>query len=230
MPINYLDIEKGVIGYTQENYTLKRHAHFPIEVVFALSGQIEIATDDGQCTPVQSAIIPSNTPHTFICLEGTCQLYFFDPTALAGQQLLAHYPMTDREPAFLDDLPLEHFVAKHVLFPEQQPQGDACFDPRIQQCLDWINQHFETEAVDMRLLSRKIFLSPSRLAHLFKTQIGISIHQYVLWKKIELAMLRFMAGDSLIDCAYASGFTDASHLNKTFKKMFGIHPSFENRK
>jgi len=64
------------------------------------------------------------------------------------------------------------------------------------------------------------------LPGLFKKQLGISVHQCLLWKKIVLAALKSREGYSLTECAHYVGFSDSSHFNKVFYKMFGITPFF----
>ena len=36
MPINFFNTEIGMAGYSEKNYQTNRHAHFTIEVAFAL--------------------------------------------------------------------------------------------------------------------------------------------------------------------------------------------------
>lgn len=230
MPINYLDIKNGVISYSQKDYSLSRHAHFPIEVVFSLSGALHIETDDHQFSNIRSVLINSNVPHTFCSRNGACQLYFIDPGSKAGVHLLNHFFGRGEEIVLTDGMEAEGFVKDHIDAYENGNLNLKNRDSRIQACLDWIQANYSTEGIKLSMISEVVFLSESRLAHLFREQIGISIHQYILWKKIEMAMKHYMEGCSLTDCAYASGFSDPSHLNKTFRKMFGTYPSFENKK
>jgi AraC-like DNA-binding protein len=56
--------------------------------------------------------------------------------------------------------------------------------------------------------------------------MGISVHQCILWKKILLAVQRTREGYSLTEAAHDAGFSDSSHFNKVFNKMFGVNPFF----
>jgi AraC-like DNA-binding protein len=230
MAINYFDIENGVFGYSQKDYQLKRHSHFPIEVVFTLSGQLSIDTHNHQYTNIQAAIINSKVPHTFNCLNSACQLYFIEPTSLAGKHILRSFFSRDEEMVLMDGVEAEYFKDEHIFAYRKHHVHLKPLDDRIQICLDWIKANYSVQNIQLSMLSEIAFLSESRLAHLFKEQIGIPVHQYILWKKIEMAIKQFMEGSSLTDCAYSSGFADPSHLNKTFKKMFGVYPSFERKK
>jgi AraC-like DNA-binding protein len=99
-------------------------------------------------------------------------------------------------------------------------------DFRVLSCIQTIDSLVTDDNVTLTKLSRASFLSESRLSHLFKDQVGISIHQYILWKKILLAVSKSKEGYSLTECAHYAGFSDSSHFNKVFSKMFGVNPFF----
>lgn len=47
----------------------------------------------------------------------------------------------------------------------------------------------------------------------------------MLWARLNAGLVAVMAGNSWTDAAHAAGFTDSSHLNRTFNRMFGLNPS-----
>ncbi|HLR38719.1 MAG TPA: AraC family transcriptional regulator [Chitinophagaceae bacterium] len=230
MPINYFDIENGVTGFSQKDYQLERHSHFPIEVAFTLSGQLNIKTDKHHYQNIHSVIVNSNVPHTFCCRHGKCQLYFIEPHTNIGKHILTYFFKQNEDVILIDEIEPEHFKENHILNFEKHDLSQKILDNRIQRCLNWINENYTKQELSIADIAENVFLSESRLAHLFKEQMGISIQQYILWKRIEMAILRYKKGYSLTDCAHHSGFADSSHFNKTFKKMFGIYPSFANQK
>jgi AraC-like DNA-binding protein len=69
-----------------------------------------------------------------------------------------------------------------------------------------------------------VFLSPSRLTHLFAQEVGLPFRRYVLWRRLTRAMLLISRGGSLSTAAHASGFADAAHMTRTFHQMFGMNP------
>jgi len=75
-------------------------------------------------------------------------------------------------------------------------------------------------------LADKVHLSSSRLAHLFKDEIGVPIRRYVLWMKMRRALDLAIAGDSLTTAALSAGFADSAHLSRTVRAMMGIAPEF----
>jgi len=88
MPINYIDISAGIIGFTQKNYRTDKHRHFYIEVAFALKGNLCVKTIDSEYNNIESIVINSNCLHSFDCIAGECQLYFIDPMSSMGSSLL----------------------------------------------------------------------------------------------------------------------------------------------
>ncbi len=230
MPITYYDIENGVGGFSQKNYQTKHHVHFSIEAAFSLSGALNIKTSEHHYTNIQSAIINSNVPHTFSCLNSECQLYFIDPTSTVGNKILEDYFNGGEDMVLINNVNAGDFREEHLLNLNKKDLYLKGRDERIQCCLNWLKENYSIERINISMLSKIVFLSESRLAHLFKEQVGISIHQYILWKKIEMAVKRMLEGFSLTDSAYSSGFADSSHFNKTFKKMFGMYPFFVVKK
>ena len=98
-------------------------------------------------------------------------------------------------------------------------------DERISACLTWIKQHLTERTITMEDLAATVFLSPSRLMHLFSDQIGIPVRKYILWQRLRHALLQLAEGVSITEAAHSAGFTDSPHMNRTFKAMFGITPS-----
>ena len=70
-----------------------------------------------------------------------------------------------------------------------------------------------------------MFLSPSRFAHLFSESVGQPFRRYLLWRKLNRAMLAVGRGASLSQAAHEGGFSDSAHLTRTFIQMWGIPPS-----
>ncbi len=74
-------------------------------------------------------------------------------------------------------------------------------------------------------LSQSVYLSPSRLRHLFVEEVGIPIRQYVLWRRSIAAMEHIIHGSALGGAAYATGFPDQAALSRTHRRLFGRTPS-----
>lgn len=228
MPINYVDIKNGIIGFSQKNYQTKRHSHFYMELVFPLSGNLSIKTDNAEYRNVRSVLINCNIPHIFDCSIGECQLYFVDPTSFIGNQLMNDYLRLNKDIA-VNQLPsVDYFSGIYLSVLDNK--STVLKDERVRVCMDWIDFNYSLENINISKLSEVAFLSESRLSHLFKEHVGCSVHQYILWRKMEEAIKFSLKGATLTECAHYSGFADSSHFNRTFKNMFGIYPYFVLKK
>ena len=92
-------------------------------------------------------------------------------------------------------------------------------------CINFIYSHLNTR-ITVQVLSEYTGLSASYLSRLFKKELGISISDYILEKKVEKSENLLKYSDySLIDIANYLAFSSQSHFIQTFKKAVGITPN-----
>jgi AraC-like DNA-binding protein len=74
-------------------------------------------------------------------------------------------------------------------------------------------------------LAAAVNLAPSRLQHLFKLVMKVSIRDLVRTRRLEEAA-RLIAGthDRISEIAYAVGFHDISNFNHAFRRQYGMCP------
>lgn len=82
-----------------------------------------------------------------------------------------------------------------------------------------LNSDLSLETVAKHFSIDKYYLS-----HVFKTQTGTPLYQYILLKKIALAKQYLTEGKSVTEVCTLSGFNDYSNFIRTFKKITGISP------
>ncbi|MGF1681664.1 AraC family transcriptional regulator [Photobacterium minamisatsumaniensis] len=58
----------------------------------------------------------------------------------------------------------------------------------------------------------------------FRQQFGITPHQYVLSCRVNLARKVIGSGQSINQAVFEAGFADNSHLNRHFKRIYGMTP------
>ncbi|RPI78118.1 MAG: AraC family transcriptional regulator [Desulfobacteraceae bacterium] len=99
----------------------------------------------------------------------------------------------------------------------------APFPNPIQKIKIHIEQH-TAEAMRMHDLARKCGLSPFYLTRLFREQIGLPPHAYLIQERIKQSQQLLKRGVAPVEAACETGFADQSHFNRFFKKHTGITP------
>ena len=97
-------------------------------------------------------------------------------------------------------------------------------DPRVQRVLAAIKGN-PGENTPLADLAAMVHLSESRLAHLFRGDVGIPVRQYRLWARIGYALGHVKRGRSLTEAAHGAGFADSAHFCRICRRMFGSAPS-----
>jgi len=74
-------------------------------------------------------------------------------------------------------------------------------------------------------LARQLNISSSSLSHIFKNEMGISLHQYITQKRLILASKLIDSGSNPTKIYCDCGYGDYSSFYKAYLKMFGSPPS-----
>ncbi|MBO5371453.1 MAG: helix-turn-helix domain-containing protein [Lachnospiraceae bacterium] len=92
-----------------------------------------------------------------------------------------------------------------------------------QNLCTFIEEHLD-EDLSLERLSAEFFVSKYHISHIFKQNLGISIHQFITKKRLYLCR-EAIIGDMPITKAYQTfGFGDYSSFFRAFKKEYGISP------
>tara|TARA_R110002033_G_C3875473_1_gene237565 strand:- start:1737 stop:2168 length:432 start_codon:yes stop_codon:yes gene_type:complete len=96
-------------------------------------------------------------------------------------------------------------------------------DDRITKMLTYINENIDkTELLKVENLADVFMMSPTYVSEFFKKQVRMSLREYIIKAKLKLVEIRLLNSDfTLTQIADELGFTDVSHLSKTFKRYVG---------
>lgn len=75
-------------------------------------------------------------------------------------------------------------------------------------------------------IGRSVGCSPFQLSRIFRAELGIPLHQYLLRIRLALALERLADGtQDITELALDLGFSSHSHLTRTFTRFFGVSPA-----
>jgi AraC family transcriptional regulator len=96
---------------------------------------------------------------------------------------------------------------------------------QLRRIKEFLEAHISKE-IGISELASLIGLSQFHFIRAFKNSVGLSPYQYVLSRRISIAKEMLPKRDlSISDVALAVGFSDASQLNRAFRKLVGITPT-----
>jgi AraC-like DNA-binding protein len=217
----------------------KFHAHHAVQVTVSLRGWFTLETRSRQLGGAAAAVAP-DTQHAFAG-EGMVAQLFVDPEGEPGRELqrtlfsgetivsipepslaglparlLAGFEAPQRSDQSLIDLG-RAFLAKLAPGSERDERPEA----RVRRMSAWAAGRLDTP-VSLADAAAHVGLSAGRARHLFVEETGLPFRTYLLWRRLMRAAELFSSGSSLTDAAHDAGFSDSSHLSRTFRRMFGI--------
>lgn len=89
---------------------------------------------------------------------------------------------------------------------------------------DYINNHLD-EDLSLETLAAFFYVSKYHISHVFKENMGISLHQYILKKRLQASKNGILSGTPFSQIIYQYGFHDYTSFYRAFKKEFGLSPT-----
>ncbi len=229
-----------------------REIHIYHEILFLISGDTEFISEHGsiRLLPHTAVIIPKNTFHRFIVHEDEknycrCVLNFetvSDVDEIINEKLKDIAIIQDKtiEQLFLQlrDIPtmpfskaekellLKSFFSALIVFLKKSEASAYKFstNPVTANTIAYINQNIDKKLTVQQIATAQ-HISESYLAHIFKKDMHIPIHKYILEKRIFLADKKIKSNIPATQAAIECGFQDYSGFYKHYKKIFGVPPT-----
>ncbi|WP_232012669.1 helix-turn-helix transcriptional regulator [Vibrio aphrogenes] len=233
---------------------MDHHQHDYTQIVIGLSGRAEFDVE-GEVNligPGQGCIVRASSEHRFggIGLSDILVLNFLDITDADSQVSHLLADLLSEEVYFQLDFQIQQLIQMLVQEIKSSPDDlllcRACQDTiiallhrhikkferykkghRLNMALidRYIQQHLASK-IKVADLSASSFLGESQFHLLFKAQVGMTPHQYVLLKRIEEAKRLIKEGHYNIGhIAEVTGFSDQSVFTHSFTRIVGVPPS-----
>ena len=110
-----------------------------------------------------------------------------------------------------------------VVYDQRHERSDLEEQKLSERIIEYIENHLE-EDLSLDRLAGEFYVSKFHIAHLFKDNMGMSIHQYILKKRLEACREAIRNRTKISEVYFLFGFKDYSGFYKAFKKEYGISP------
>lgn len=214
---------------------------------YIVSGEAYITVNGERMplTPHRWYLIPAGVSFEYECVREMDHLYYHIKLCdFAETDLLC----TARRPLILENLPLpisELTTVRDALRLRQQLLDmvlsfldaydvdirRALYSPCIMGALQYIHQHLSMQLTVAEIADYSS-VSPSTLTKRFRTELMVSVSEYIDTLVMTKAEQRLRNGtESVAAISDALGFSDQFYFSKRFKQKFGVSPrEYRNRK
>lgn len=231
------------------------HDHAYTQIVIGLKGQAEFEVRGlgNMVGPGQGCVVTPETDHAFGGVQTQSDILVLNlPLPSEDNPLMVQRinELNRSDTYFKLDNQIQRII--HMLVSEMSSHHDdlllsrACNDTVIALLqrhitafqttrkesrfdLDAIDRYIETHIghrISVAQLAGSVYLGESQFHMLFKDQMGITPHQYVLGKRIDLAKLLIEKGElSFGQIADITGFSGQSTFTHSFSRLQGMSPS-----
>lgn len=227
MTVEEFNINKGLYIFEFTDFETEFHSHPVIEIIIAKTGDFTLWTDTETHQNLQFAIIPANQRHKLSSTNCQLKIVMIEHHNKLVVDNLRFASIDLGKGFFLQSKP-----NKAALLIEKLVQiirnGEVFneYDYRIAKTIEYLKQNDLEYDSMIKTLRAITHLSESRLSHLFKSNIGISLKKYLIWSRLKSTIKNHLdsKGD-LFSALIRSGFYDQPHFSKSFKSMLGVKPS-----
>lgn len=217
------------------------HSHHALQLCVGLEDSFRLREGTGPWREYDAAIIPADVPHQLDGEWTDLLLFYLEPE---GAETRTWYCKSRSEIQTLDPVAasaIRASVRKLVDSPSDEggvwelyakllPDEDVgsrtrtSLDARIAKSVRLLRDS-QAARKSLHDLAVHAGLSASRFRHLFRREIGMSAQSYIVWLRIYEACTALARGATLSEAAFRSGFSDAAHFTRTFRRTFDLAPS-----
>ncbi|MEL6558534.1 MAG: AraC family transcriptional regulator [Bacteroidota bacterium] len=227
MKVTQFDEQSGLYEFQFDQVHTELHSHPAVELIFAEHGVFSVITEFETQNDLSFSVVMSNQKHALVAEDCLLKVLMIEHQDQLVSNLLADHQIS----------PVDGFVFSRqnaklrLLLSDLSGQimrknPHPVYDDRVIRILDYIRNNEVSYDDMMAILPEVVHLSESRLSHLFKQEIGLSLKKYLIWDKLKKTIKNHLdEEEGLMESLIKSGFYDQPHFIRAFKTMMGISPA-----
>jgi len=116
-----------------------------------------------------------------------------------------------------------HLIARNIQFINTSDSVKEVKSSKIQQIINYIHSNiYSSDLLSTKSLAEEFHMADNYISEYFKKHTDVSLKKYIINYKLKLVETRLKYTDlQYSEIALELGFTDSSHLNKTFQSYKG---------
>jgi AraC-like DNA-binding protein len=223
-----------ILALKARNLTVEIHHHSAYQIVLSNDMPFHSTISGTLYEHIHGFLIKPHVRHFCVAEKGTLNVLNIEPYSNIGLELAGRFKENQEYIVFdspsetnsFFQVPEDSLDAGKVVDAMLSRLPSPDYDERITKIVEYIKSNYSEQNIIPKTFADIVFLSPSRLASLFKKQTGSSLTKYLLWTRLRQAIYLTLSDKdrSLTDIAYDTGFYDLPQLNKYMYEMFGMPP------
>ncbi len=225
MEVLQFNTNKGLYAFQFQELETEFHSHPAIELLFVEEGEVKLSTQNSEYTDFSLVVIDANKKHKVSAKARSIKTVMIEHGRQAVKNLLSEHGISLNDGLYVST---EHRNLDFDIIYQKLQELDAhpTYDTRVWKVIEHLNQYDVEYDNMMKTFTQLVHLSESRLSHLFKKNVGMSIKKYALWCKLRATIETHLdKKEDLFASLIQSGFYDHPHFSRAFKIMLGVNPS-----
>lgn len=110
-----------------------------------------------------------------------------------------------------------------MLYEQDHPYELKEGQSLAESLFNYIKIHID-EDISLESLAKTFYISKYYISHLFKQHVGMSVHQYIIKKRLQLVCSAILSDTDITKACEQAGFKNYSNFYRAFVKEYGMSP------